>query len=137
MTDDNLDMESIRRRIEKRFDERNDFAIHLAMFIIFNISFWVIWAATREWVSFPWPLIVNLGWGAGMVAHAMDFFFKTHWWEDARERAIQREVDLMRGHIKAKRDVLYVQMGQDGELVQMEGEEMQAMTQQRFNGGES
>jgi hypothetical protein len=42
--------------------------------------------------GFPWPLIVTLGWGAGLVAHAIETYYTTGRRANTRLRAIHDEL---------------------------------------------
>lgn len=119
-----IDVDEIRKRVEQRFIKRTEFAMHAAAFIFINLALIVLWVFTNGLVGFPWFLIVLFSWGAGLVVHGMDVFFNTYYWVEARERAIQREIDLVRGQLdiqKRKRmleesDGKIVRLSTDGEL---------------------
>lgn len=67
--------EDIRRRIEQEDDDRSSFIIHLIVFTIINGILWVIWALANSTFApgaWPWPLVVTLGWGSGLVAHGIE-----------------------------------------------------------------
>lgn len=118
--------QEIRRRVEKRIKQRNDFYIHFAVYIAANLLMWMIWALTRdssETIGFPWPLIVMFGWGIGLVSHALTVYFNSASRVEARERTIQREIERERQRIagdgtyeKPKRD-RHVRLSEDGELI--------------------
>jgi len=130
--------DQIRARVEKRFKERQAFLIHLSIYIFINLVLWGMWfivpqAAPAmlasalepgeiEFFMLPWPLIVTLGWGIGLVSHFLSYYYKYGAGAEQREQAIQREVDreLARrdadGYIeKPKRD-RRVHLTEDGEL---------------------
>lgn len=59
-----------------------------------------------------------LGWGIGMVAHAVDTYFQTGGRITAREAAIQREIERERPYAeKPKRSRLVI--ADDGELMEV------------------
>lgn len=106
--------EIIRRRIEKRDQEFRGFFIHLMFFIVFNLIFWAIWANTPDIAAMltsgiphpdadvakivseigkiPWPLFPTLGWGIGILIHALTYYAKFGPGARRRERYIQREI---------------------------------------------
>ena len=104
------DPEAIRRRIEQQFKKRNEFIGHLISFVFVNIILWVIyWGGSGVLISFfdnpdlsklivgfPWPLIVTLGWGSGLVAHAVETFYATG--RRARERLRLIQSDFYRSY---------------------------------------
>ncbi len=80
----------IRRRIEAKYEERNNLLIHLASYSGVNVLVWVIWLTSAG--GFPWPLFVTLGWGIGLVAHALDYYSKHGGGAERREARINEEV---------------------------------------------
>ncbi len=124
--------ERIRRRIEKRYKERQGLIIHFVAYLMVNLMLWGLWAITsvsdltafaggiRESLPFPWPIFPTLGWGIGMVAHVMDYYSKYGPGAEWREQAIQREIERYRQQSglsdeKPKRDAYY-RLTDDGEL---------------------
>lgn len=123
--------EQIRRRIEKRIKERNEFYVHLAFFIGGNLLMWLIWFLTNsgDTDGFPWPIIVLASWGIGIVAHGLTVYFNSPERIEARERTIQREIERERQRLaaddyyeKPKRD-RHVRLTDDGELIEIEDTE--------------
>ncbi len=99
------DPDSIRRRIEQQFKKRNEFIGHVISYVLVNGVLWIIFGLSNggeiniegEIISvgsFPWPLIVMLGWGAGLVAHGIETYFQTG--GRMRQRQITIERELMR-----------------------------------------
>lgn len=82
--------DEVRKRAKKDFDRRKDFSVHLAVFVMINLMFWLIWFSAGA-SGFPWPLLPGLGWGAGLAAHASEV-----WFNKSRESAIEREVEKER-----------------------------------------
>jgi hypothetical protein len=143
MADSNYD--DIRRRVEKRFKERQELLIHVAVFVIANLAFWLFWLflapagstssfpgsePTSQPGAFPWPLIINLGWGVGIVSHFLWYYYKYGGGAERREQAIEREIEreLARREVggyveKLKRDS-HVQLTEDGELEAENDEEI-------------
>jgi len=89
MSDSQYD--EIRRKVEKRYKERQGLIIHFSIYLIVNLMLWILWAVTS--LSFPWPMIVTTGWGMGMVAHFLSYYFQYGRGAERREDAIQREVE--------------------------------------------
>ena len=99
------DEASVRRRIERRTKQRNGFLIHLGVFILVNsiifltsgvtqIGFEEAIASTTNGIdlsslrNFNIALIVLLGWGGGLISHAIDVFYRTGKRMDARRRSV-------------------------------------------------
>jgi len=117
-----IDVEAIRKRVIERRKLRQDFYIHLLFFIPFNVFFWFLWIGGGS-NGFPWPLVVTLAWGLGVVSHAMDVYYKT---SDRATRSedeeVQREIEKERMRLygsadleKPKRGV--ARLSDDGEIV--------------------
>jgi hypothetical protein len=88
----------IRRSVEQQFKKRGEFVAHLVVFVAINVLLWGLFlfgqpllngADAANWVrfagAFPWPLLVTLGWGAGLAAHGVDVYNETG------DRALMRE----------------------------------------------
>ena len=57
-----------------------------------NILLWIIFGIlTGPILGVPWPLIVMLGWGAGLAAHAVETYYATGARASRRLRVIQGE----------------------------------------------
>ena len=122
------DYNRTRTKALKPYKKRVELLQHGAVYVAVNAMFWFIYASNmigmispNDMPSFPWPLIISLGWGAGLFAHAADTFFGGDARSAARERAVQREVEreLMRREgaalEKPKRD-FGIRLNEDGEL---------------------
>ncbi len=130
--------DEIRRRVEKRYKERQALIIHLAVFVVANIAIWAFWLLISsggsdalaaidmvddaEYFAFPWPLIVTLGWSIGIVSHYLTYYFKHGSGANRREDAIQREVEQemarigdFNGYEKPKNESR-MRLTEDGEL---------------------
>lgn len=93
--------QSIRRRIESGYKKRGEFFAHLAVYGVIMTLLFVIYAFSGDGgesitgFAFPWPLLVAFGWGAGLLAHAVDTWFQTGERAAAQDRivndALQRE----------------------------------------------
>lgn len=80
------DPAALRRRAERQVKKRNEFFGHLSAYVIVNILMWMIFGFTNgaeffgpdfPFNAFPWPLIVMLAWGSGVVAHGIETFYET------------------------------------------------------------
>ena len=86
--------DELRARAEVRVKAREDFRIHLLIYVLVNAFLWLIWFTTDQAGGVPWPAFASIGWGIGLVAH---------WWtvfgvNDARrEEEIQKEMRRLRG----------------------------------------
>jgi len=88
--------DDLRTRAEARVKAREDFRVHLLVYVLVNAFLWVIWFTTDGpgTSSVPWPLFASFGWGIGLIAH---------WWtvygvnDDRREAEIQKEIRRLRG----------------------------------------
>jgi hypothetical protein len=106
-----IEERAIRRRVEKKLKERNGFLIHLAAFVLTNFFLWMIWFVTGG--LFPWPLFATGGWGIGLVAHGLSYYFEYGPGRDQRERMVQREIERERERLalhygdKPKNDALF------------------------------
>lgn len=130
------DEERIRRKIQKRYEERTGLIIHLTIYIVMQLVFWGMWAGSQdlfatlftegtipfEALNFPWPAIVTFFWGIGVFANIMDYYNKYGPGVEKRERLIQEELERERQRKmetyydeKPKRD-RRVRLTEDGEL---------------------
>ncbi|MDZ4769453.1 MAG: protein kinase [Chloroflexota bacterium] len=71
------DPASIRQRVMQEIKARNEFVAHLAAFIFVQMLLWTIFGISSDGDSFPWPLMVMFGWGAGLLAHGVETFYRT------------------------------------------------------------
>lgn len=116
MPDDHY--EEIRRRIERRYNARKEILIHTVVFVIINFLIWAAWRFTglQMSISLVWPLLITGGWGAGYIAHLIDYLMKGAS-ERAIEKAVERERAWRDGTLdeKPKRDQR-ARLSADGEL---------------------
>jgi hypothetical protein len=142
MSDSQIDERELRRRVEKRMKARQEFNVHLTVYIIVNLFLWFLWFLIPRMMifagvglgalgvaSFPWPLIVMGGWGIGLVIHGLDTYSKTSAAAARHEARVQREIELERQRIaeirgealeKPKRRA---RLAEDGEIVYEDEEE--------------
>lgn len=130
--------DDIRRKIERRYKERMGLIIHFIAFAVSNVAFWCFWLlitpataarlvngvteTTRLSPGFPWPIFITLGWGVGIVAHFLTYYYRYGAGANQREEAIQREIEqeLARreeaGYIEKPKNDQRMRLTEDGEL---------------------
>lgn len=77
---------------KKRVQARLGFLIHLSMYLVMNIGLLGIWSWSGA--GYPWFLWPMLGWGIGIVAHAIGLAIGPG--SGVERRAIDRELHRMR-----------------------------------------
>jgi len=77
----------------KRVEEKKDFYIHFAVYILVNIMLVIIWAVTGA--GFPWFVFPLGGWGIGVLFHFLGVFVFSRQgaWE---RREIEKEVERLK-----------------------------------------
>ena len=60
------------------------------VFVLVNVALWLIQLYAAP--EFPFALIVTLGWGSGMVAHYLNYYYKYGAGARQREDAIEQEI---------------------------------------------
>lgn len=121
-----IDINKIRRRVEKRLKDRQEVVQHVTVYIIVNVFLWILYFATnRGGSSIPWPLWATFGWGIGVVSHVVGYLGKANQ-ERAVADAVEREIELERArrgldpmnYGKAKRKNGSYRLTDDGELAE-------------------
>lgn len=82
----------LEQRAEQRVRARSGFVIHLAMYLTVNAGLVLIWFLTGR--GYPWFLWPMIGWGIGIVAHALSLAIGPG--SEGERRAIEREVRRLR-----------------------------------------
>lgn len=119
--EDDADEEAYRRvraTTAKYFEDRNGFAIHLAVYTIIIPAAWIV-CMMLGW-SFIFPLLLTLGWGVGLAAHGIDISFHSSRSTASREKAIrdaQNRVPQFGAPPKEKRKHDRLVLSEDGELL--------------------
>ncbi len=85
------DEAAIRRRVEHDVKQRGEMMGHIGAFIGVNILMWVIFGLSGA--TFPFPVLVMFGWGAGLLAHIIEVHYQTG--ERARRRLMAVERALI------------------------------------------
>ena len=124
-TADKRQVSAISHKAAEPFNERKEFFMHLAIYLIVNFAlglFWITGIGPLTHIDFPiLPVVSMLGWGIGLAAHGAKVYFGSAM-ADSREEAVAREVERERerlyGTTKAKRKAKNDewQLTDDGEL---------------------
>jgi hypothetical protein len=131
MSNDPLDYDAIRRRVDERMNKRKEFIAHLSAYVLTNIAIWITYFLISPpglWVLIP--ILVTFGWGIGIVIHGSLTFFEAGGMDSMHARMMRQEVNrerLARGlppidedaSEKPKRDRI-MRLSDDGELVEDE-----------------
>lgn len=84
--------ENIEDVAKQRVQARMGFIIHLVMYLVVNTGLFVLWRLSGA--HYPWFLWPAIGWGIGLVAHAIGLGIGPG--SNAERRAIEREVRKLR-----------------------------------------
>lgn len=124
------DYARINRDTHKRASKHRELRIHLAVFLLANCVIWLFWTIVvggALWV----PVIVLLGWGAGLFGHAVTVYAEAGRSVGARERALEQAVERERARlygdapVKEKRKHDRLLLSDDGELLEIVDDEPQ------------
>lgn len=121
MSDGPIDERELRERVEKRLKAREEFNVHLTVYIVVNLFLWFLWFLVG--MGFPWPLIVMGGWGIGLIFHGLDVYAKTSGAALRYETRVQQEMEIERQRIAEIRGELLekpkrrARLAEDGEIV--------------------
>ncbi|HEX2908333.1 MAG TPA: protein kinase [Phototrophicaceae bacterium] len=137
------DEERIRRRLQKKYEERTGLFIHLTIYMVMQLVFWGMWAGDAnllqqffttgtlplEALDFPWPIFITFFWGIGVFANIMDYYNKYGAGAERREQLVQQELERERQRkmgayydAKPKRDAR-MRLTADGELEEVPEDE--------------
>jgi hypothetical protein len=118
-TTNNKDYQPVYQAAHKRYRQKAEFAIHLAVYIVINLLMVAIWLGSGTDTP-PFPLIIVAGWGIGLAGHAASIYFDSSRSVAARERAVQEAIsrynDAYEKPKKRKREQL---LTDDGELLEV------------------
>jgi hypothetical protein len=84
----------LRARAEARVKAREDFRIHLFVYLAINGLLWIIWYLGGADLANPWPIFPLIGWGVGLGIH---WYITYGRGEDRREAEIAEEMRRLRG----------------------------------------
>lgn len=122
-----IDVNAIRRRVEKRLKDRAELIQHIVAYVIVNAGLWALYIGTNSPPepddNFIWPIIPSAAWGFGLLMHIIDYVTK-HNREQAVELAVQREIQMLQTRLglsdaemhRMKRKNESVRLTDDGEL---------------------
>lgn len=88
------DMTIRREQAIKRIKAKNDFKIHLVVYLAVNTMLVVIWAFTNAGQPFPggffWPIFPIAGWGIGVVINGYVAYQGNVYTEERIQREMQK-----------------------------------------------
>jgi hypothetical protein len=90
--DDVLREQELRKQAIDRIEKRRDFWTHVTAYVVVNALLTGIWFVTNDGDSF-WPIFPLLGWGIGLVFHALDVYRSP-----VTEERIQHEMRRFQGY---------------------------------------
>jgi len=73
----------------KRIKAKNDFIVHLLIYLAINGMLVFTWAFTGA--GFFWPIFPIVGWGIGVIAHD----YQVYWGDSYSEERIRREMETL------------------------------------------
>jgi len=120
-----FDENRVRKQIEKRYEERQGLIIHAVIFVMVNIAMWLVWYYAQ--VDFPFPIIITMGWGSGMLAHFLTYYYKFGGGAAKRDEAIEREIERYRertGYYEKPKNERRVELTEDGEIEEIYEDEV-------------
>ena len=109
MSNKEIDYDAVRRRAEKRTNEKIEFYIHLAVYIIINVVLWGLAITIGNalglggWATLL-PLLVTLGWGIGLAIHGAKVALEGGFKDRMRIRAVRQELALEKLRLGIKDD---------------------------------
>ncbi|HEU0031967.1 MAG TPA: 2TM domain-containing protein [Kofleriaceae bacterium] len=84
--------EELEKIAKRRVQARLGFGIHASMYVMVNAGLLLIWAFTGA--GYPWFVWPMLGWGVGVLAHALALWIGPD--TPTEQRAVERELARMR-----------------------------------------
>lgn len=79
----------LRKMAIARLRKKREFLQHATAYVVINVTLVVIWLLTTPG-GFFWPMFPILGWGVGIVFHALDVYSPAQPTEEKIEREIRR-----------------------------------------------
>jgi hypothetical protein len=142
--------EQARRKVEQRYKERLGLIINLVAYTLCNLLFWGMWlflapssavAIVGDTVQpmpvdlgFPWPIFVTLGWGIGVVAHLLTYYYRHGGGAAKREQAIEREIEQ---ELARRQDAGYMEKPKNDERMRLtEDGELEVVSEDEFSDAE-
>ena len=81
--------EDKRERAIRRLKEKDDFKVHLVVYVVVNSMLVVMWAVIGWW--FFWPIFPIAAWGIGLIMHGYTVYRGTSF----SEAQIRKEMDRL------------------------------------------
>lgn len=82
----------IRLDVEKRWKARNEFIIHLVLYLAIMGTLWVIWYQLNGRVII-WPLLLSALWGLAVFGHGITYYQAYGAGAKHRAEKLEREVE--------------------------------------------
>jgi hypothetical protein len=86
--DEPAPIEQRRELAIKRLKEKNDFKMHVLVYVLVNTMLVVIWATTGA--GYFWPIWVMAIWGIGVILNGYSVYRGTQYTEEQIEREMKR-----------------------------------------------
>jgi hypothetical protein len=84
--------EELAKLAKRHVEARVGLVVHAVMYVVVNTGIVITWRLTGA--SYPWFIWPLLGWGAGLIAHVVTYWFGP---DSVRgENAIEREMQRLR-----------------------------------------
>ena len=83
------DTDELRAKALISLKKKAELRSHVTVYVVFNSMLIAIWAVTGH--HFFWPVFPMLGWGVGLILHAVDVFSRA-----PTEAQIRREMSRLR-----------------------------------------
>ena len=84
--------EELRRKAEKRAEEKIGFFIHFTVYVMVNIFFVFIWWLNYAETSTPWFLFITIGWGIGIAVHFVAVFVGIGY----KDKLVKKELEKLK-----------------------------------------
>lgn len=90
-TETSTEATGLRQLAIGRLRKKREFVQHLTVYVVINLAFSLIWLLTTPG-GFYWPMFPLIGWGVGIVFHAIDVYGPAQPTEQKIEREMRRLV---------------------------------------------
>jgi hypothetical protein len=85
-----MESEDLRKKAEKRAEEKMGFFVHFCVYILVNVLLICVWWFTNEGDVFPWFIFPLIGWGIGLVAHFIGVYATSNFLEKMTEKELRK-----------------------------------------------
>jgi len=86
------DDQELRKKAEKRAEEKIGFYVHFSIYLLVNILLYAIWWINNGSDTHPWPIWTTVGWGIGLIAHFTSVFFTGF----TKEKMVEKEYQKLK-----------------------------------------